>query len=82
MKAFGYPNGQPLNKYGLVKLKEVSISADVETIRSIAKFLLDAAEEMEQLGERYDHVHMQDKCSAWKDSWPDIVIAKPINSKT
>lgn len=82
MKAFAYPAGEKLNEYGLVELSELSISADAVTIRAIAKFLNDAADEMDKLGEKYDHVHMQDRSSSWKDSWTDIVVCKVHEEKT
>lgn len=88
MKLFAYPTGAQLNEYGLVELKEVSLSADTDTIRAIAKFLSDAADEMEKLGGDYDHVHMhmhmhmQDRSPAWRESWPDIVVCKTYEETT
>lgn len=82
MKAFAYPAGEQLNEYGLVELNELSFSADAQTIRAIAKFLSDAADEMDKLGEKYDHMHMQDRSSFWKESWPDIVVCKAYEEKT
>lgn len=82
MKLFAYPTGAQLNEYGLVELKEVSLCADADTIRAIAKFLNGAADEMEMLGGNYDHVHMQDRSSAWRESWPDIVVCKTYEETT
>lgn len=76
MKAYAYPVGEPLNEYGLLELNEVSLSADSKTVRAIARFLMDAADEMDRMGENYDHVHMQDTSAAWKEEWPDIVVCK------
>ena len=76
MKAYGYPQGKPLNEDGLTELEEISLSASPEQLRELSSFLLIAASEMESLGESYDHIHMQDKSDMWKASWPDIVIAK------
>jgi hypothetical protein len=76
MKAYAYPAGEPLNEYGLLELKEVSLSADSKTVRAIAQFLMVAADEMDRMGESYDHLHMQDESDAWKEEWPDIVVCK------
>lgn len=78
MKAFGYPAGEPVNEDGLVELNEVSFVANAETIRAVAQFLIEAADKMEVLGGSYDHLHLQDSCSSWKESWPDIIICKKI----
>jgi len=43
MKAFAYPVGELVNEFGLVALRELSISADADTVRLIANFMMDAA---------------------------------------
>jgi hypothetical protein len=78
MKAFAYPLGETVNEYGLIALRELSISADADTVRLIANFMMDAANEMDRLGKNFDHVHMQDGCSSWQETWPDIVICKQV----
>jgi len=44
MRAFAYPIGEPVSEYGLVELKEFSISADAASIRALANFMLAAAD--------------------------------------
>lgn len=77
MKAYAYPTGEPLNEYGLLELNEVSLSADSKTVRAVAQFLMAAADEMDRMGEGYEHLHMQDQSDVWKEEWPDIVVCKP-----
>lgn len=74
MKAYAYPVGEPLNEYGLLQLNDVSLSADSKTVRAIAQFLMAVADEMDRMGESYDHVHIQDASDAWQDEWIDIVV--------
>lgn len=72
MKAYAHPTGEPLNEYGLLELNEISLSADSETVRAAALFLMAAADEMDRMGESYGHLHMQDESDAWREEWPDI----------
>ncbi|SFZ75360.1 Imm32 family immunity protein [Chitinimonas taiwanensis] len=76
MKAFAYPAGEPVNEDGLVELNQVSFVASAETIRAVAQFLIEAADKMEMLGDNYDHLHLQDSRSSWKENWPDIIVCK------
>ena len=76
MKVYAYKSGEPLNEHGLLELSEISLSADAKTVRAIAQFLTQAANEMDRLGEGYDHLHMQDVSSAWEEEWPDIIVCK------
>jgi hypothetical protein len=64
MKAYAYPVGEPINEYGLLELKEVSLSADSKTVRAIAQFFIAAANEMDRMGESYGHLHLQDESDA------------------
>jgi hypothetical protein len=81
MRAFAYPIGEPVNEYGLVELKEFSISADAASIRALANFMLTAAEKMEAMGEKYDHLHAQDAIKEWHEAWPDLVICGPVKNE-
>jgi hypothetical protein len=67
MKTFGYPAGAPLNEHGLVELMKVSFQADAQTIRRIAKFLMEQADEMEARGKRFCHAHAQDEDCSWPE---------------
>lgn len=81
MKVYAYPASGPLNEYGLLELKEVSFSADANTIREIARFLNEAANEIERT-DTCDHVHMQDRSKSWKEDWPDLIVCKPVDENT
>ncbi len=62
---------------GEANLKEtqcIGISASPETLREIAKFISSAANEMEQLGDDFDHLHLMDEWPGWSDGTPDIHI--------
>lgn len=57
-----------------MEMETIAIAASPETIRELASFLNDAAAEMEELGADYDHMHLMDAWSNWKDGLPDIQI--------
>lgn len=62
---------------GETHLKEtgcVGISADPETLRAIAKFLTGAAEELEEMGSDFSHLHLMDEWSDWVEGTPDIQV--------
>jgi len=80
MRIFGYPAGPSLNEHGLLELDEATISADAATLRALARFLDAAADEMEELGVDYDHVHLQDRSKQWREAWPDLIVSKPITA--
>lgn len=56
MKIYGYKEGDDK----LLSLKEVTIQADSERIKSLAAFLNHAAELMEKNGDKFGHVHYRD----------------------
>jgi len=62
---------------GDIHLKEtecVGISASPETLRAIAKFITKAADELEEMGEEFSHLHLMDEWDGWTDGTPDIQI--------
>lgn len=77
MRAFAYPSSGPLNEFGLLALKEFSISADAATVRALAEFMLVVADKMDLMGAHFGHMHAQDVIPDWDDSWPDLVIGSP-----
>ena len=77
MRAFAYPSSGPLNEFGLLALKEFSISADATTVRALAEFMLVVADKMDLMGAHFGHMHAQDLIPDWDDSWPDLVIGSP-----
>ena len=64
---------------GDIHLKEtecVGISASPETLRAIAKFIIEAADELEEMGKEFSHLHLMDEWDGWTDGAPDIQIFK------
>ncbi|CAM4134183.1 hypothetical protein [Roseateles saccharophilus] len=82
MRAFAYPKGGQINEHGLLELVEFSVSANPETIRVLAKFMLAAADKMESMGNRFGHLHAQDEIESWKDHWPDLVICGEVTNES
>lgn len=56
MKIFGYNDKDD----ALLSLREVTIQADRERIKSLAAFLNHAAELMEKNGDKFGHIHYRD----------------------
>lgn len=77
MRMFGYPAGPALNEHGLLALDEATLTA---TLPALARFLDTAADEMDELGVDYDHVHLQDRSEQWQEAWPDLIVVKPRNN--
>ena len=64
---------------GETHLKEtecIGISAEPNTLRAIAKFISEAADELEEMGSDFSHVHLMDEWAGWKEGSPDIQIFK------
>ncbi|MBV1884084.1 MAG: hypothetical protein KUG82_20760 [Pseudomonadales bacterium] len=59
---------------GLMEMESVAIAASPKIIRALAKFLNDAADEMDELGNDYDHLHLMDEWDNWKEGLPDIQV--------
>lgn len=59
---------------GLMELDSIAFAAPSETIREIAKFLIRAADEMDEMGIEFDHVHLMDEWRGWKDGCPDVQV--------
>jgi len=62
---------------GETHLKEtdcVGISASPETLRAIAKFILDSANELEEMGSDFSHLHLMDEWQGWSEGCPDLQI--------
>jgi hypothetical protein len=77
MKIFGYvqTNHEP---EGLVELSEVTFQASPAVLREVAAFMIQAAKEMEQLGSRFSHSHIQDATDGWRAEQPeraDVIVA-------
>jgi len=77
MKIFGYKSNDTETD-GLMEMSDIAFSASPETLRSIAKFLNKSADDLEEMGDEFDHVHLMDEWSGWKEGTPDIQV---INEK-
>ena len=65
------------SEVGETYLKEtqcIGISAKPDGLRAIAKFLIDAASELEEMKDEFGHVHLMDEWSGWKEGTPDIQV--------
>jgi hypothetical protein len=63
---------------GLMVLSDIAIATSSKTLREIATFLQSAADEMDELGADYDHLHLMDEWENWKEGYPDIQV---LNNK-
>mgnify|MGYP000456994751 CR=1 FL=1 len=77
MKIFGY-KGKDTETEGLMEMSDISFSSSPETLRVIAKFLNDAAAEIEEMGDEFGHLHLMDEWEGWEEGTPDIQV---INEK-
>ena len=71
MKAYGFTDDSEV----AIELSELSLSLTPEAMRSFAAFVASAAQEMEELGSDYDHVHWLDH-PTWQKGWPDVQLCK------
>jgi hypothetical protein len=63
----------------LLDLAEITLVATPEELRKIASFLNTTADNMERMGEDYDHEHLSDKKKGFNDS-PHFVVFNALNS--
>lgn len=63
----------------IVEHDDFSLLADPETLRVIANFLLESANELEKLAlaEQNWHRHLRDFWPDWKEEMCDIVVCPP-----
>lgn len=73
MKITGYKK-EDTELEGCMVMENIGIMASAETLRELAVFLNAAADEMDELGEDYDHVHLMDEWPKWKEGLPDIQV--------
>lgn len=58
-----------------IELAEIGVSASPAELRRMAAFLNDAADNMERMGDVYDHEHLSDRQPGFDDS-PHFVVLK------
>jgi hypothetical protein len=68
LQLYGHPVNVPYDR--LVSLHEVSICSTANGLRKLAQHLLQAADDMDNMGETFDHVHFQ------PHSRPEIVVCR------
>lgn len=73
-KFYGYTDaGLEVSQPTPLQLCEVTLSASPSELRSIAKFLLRAAEEIEKFGTDWEHEHLGDSDEGFAES-PNFVV--------
>ena len=75
MRIYGYEEGQPPGTVPSPPLAEVTLNATPTELRAMAKFLSDCADEMDRMGDRYDHVHLADRLKQFETS-PHFVVMR------
>jgi hypothetical protein len=53
----------------------VTFSGSAESVRKIALFLTQAADEMERRGGKFSHLHIREICPDWLEKWPDVIVS-------
>ena len=77
MKIFGYKDeGLSPDKIEPSELAEITLVANAEELRKIARFIDAAANGMETLGKNWEHEHLSDKFHEFKSS-PHFVVFNP-----
>lgn len=78
MKVIGYDARQrefPIEKINFIELAEITVTATPDELRKLASFLSTAADNMEQMGDEYDHEHLTDQQPGFENS-PHFVVSK------
>jgi hypothetical protein len=75
MKAHGYAKKQ-VSAEGLLQLREVTFSGSVASLRDIARFIAQAADEKEKRSVQFSHMHIREICPEWLERWPDIIVSE------
>jgi hypothetical protein len=81
MKIYGYAEDE--RDEALVSSKalaEITLCADPKELRRMAEFFAACAEEMERMGEDYDHAHLGDRMKEFDGSSPHLVVCKAENN--
>jgi hypothetical protein len=72
MKLYGYEDGA-VDRHAPTALSEVTVMANAEEIRAIARLLADIANEMDRSD--FGHVHLNDRISGLEDC-PHLIVVK------
>lgn len=76
MHIYGYEDkAQPSGTIVPAPLAEVTLIATPAELRAMADFLRDCADEMDRMGDLFDHVHLSDRMKRFSSS-PHFVVAR------
>jgi hypothetical protein len=76
MHIYGYEvTGQPCGAAVPALLAEITLNATPAELRAMADFLQGCADEMDRMGEEFDHVHLSDRLKQF-DASPHFVVAR------
>ena len=76
MHIYGYEDtGQPFGTVVPALLAEITLNATPDELRAMAEFLRGCADEMDRMGESFDHVHLSDRQRQFETS-PHFVVAR------
>lgn len=75
MKAYGYSRKVDMGK-GPLPLEEITVWGEPETLRELAKFINQMANEI-KCNPDFDHMHLRDAWDKWTEDYPDFIICKP-----
>jgi hypothetical protein len=76
MHIYGYEDtGQPFGTVVPALLSEITLNATPDELRAMADFLQGCADEMDRMGEGFDHVHLSDRQRQFETS-PHFVVAR------
>ena len=77
MKIYGYKNeGQDPENIEPSELAEITLVANADELRKIARFIDAAAEGIEKRGKNWEHEHLSDKYREFESS-PHFVVFNP-----
>lgn len=76
MRMFGSPKDESQASGSSIEIESVVIQVDEAFLVALRDFAQYALDDMRRLGPKYDHVHFQDACKVWKDTWPDIILIR------
>lgn len=76
MRMTGHRKGEELTLQSSVELDDVVIEVDEPFLVALRDFAQYALDDMRRLGPKCDHIHFQDACKVWKDTWPDIILIR------
>jgi hypothetical protein len=76
MHIYGHENtGFPPDTVVPGRLAEVTLNATPAELRAMANFLRGCADEMDRMGDEFDHVHLADRLKQFATS-PHFVVAR------